>query len=83
MRSEVGGQLREIPVSRFTTPAGTSLVSTTSPSSTARAFLRDTNATTEHPHTTAGPIVPTSPSSEGSSGAITPTTPTGPGTVKL
>src|SRR5881275_3214901 len=72
------------PVSRLTTPPGTSEVASASASSIA-ASGRDSDATTTaaFPPTTTGARRETSPSSGGSSGASTPTTPVGSGTVKL
>ena len=72
------------PVSRLTTPPGTSLVAIASASSIAASgCVSDASATTALPPVSTGAIRETRPSSGGSSGAIVATTPVGSGIVKL
>ena len=72
------------PVSRLTTPPGTSLVAIASASSIAASgCVSDASATTALPPVSAGASRETRPSSGGSSGATTATTPVGSGIVKL
>jgi hypothetical protein len=79
-----GASSSRCPVSRLTTPPGTSEVASTSASSTAASgWVWDATTTVVLPPTIAGATRETSPRSGGSSGARIPTTPVGSGTVKL
>src|SRR5438067_3064174 len=72
------------PVSRLTTPPGTSEVAIASASSIAASgCVSEATAMTAFPPVSAGTTRETRPSSGGSSGARTATTPVGSGTVKL
>src|SRR4051794_7913868 len=79
-----GASSARCPVSRLTTPPGTSLVAIASASSIAASgCVSEPSATTALPPVSAGASRETSPSSGGSSGATIATTPVGSGIVKL
>src|SRR5882724_4228844 len=79
-----GASSARCPVSKLTTPPGTSLVAIASASSiAARGCVSEASATTALPPVRTGASRDTRPRSGGSSGATTATTPVGSGIVKL